>query len=384
MTDPWPRSYLLLFLPLSLSFSLLFPKQSSTSSLFLCAHRTRHFTINFCSSLSPLSLSTDRIKRRDVRMQLRSENQSFTYETASQHWTFISCLLSVSSDHLFERKTWMSTVVLAMIFPFPWRIVPRNSSPLGQTLAATRIPTTAWTATVWPRHSDRVSRREVQGWEWIYVGLLVDENIFDQDSKPFQDYILRNTSNFLSLEQSCVLPFQQLVLNDIHPRTNASSRPFSYSQEALPFGSSHHANINDENSRPPWLLSMNGGGLNISHSSSSSSIITITTTNSKNSSSSSNNRSCRWSPRDRMSQRRTFVTGLVIFRRNRTMNSMASTRFPYSLRKCLSEVCHVLPPKQISTLISIGSASSKFNGPNCTVDTRNNIEKNGFFHIVLS
>jgi hypothetical protein len=46
-------------------------------------------------------------------------------------------------------------------------------------------------------------------------------------------------------------------LNDIHPRTNATSRPFSYNQEALPFGSSHHANINDENARPPWLLSMN-------------------------------------------------------------------------------------------------------------------------------
>ncbi|CAF2714073.1 unnamed protein product [Rotaria sp. Silwood2] len=85
---------------------------------------------------------------------------------------------------------------------------------------------------------------------------MSNENIFDQEQKPFQDYILRNTSNIMSFEQSCILPFQQLVLNDLHPRTNSSILPFSFNNEALPFSSSHQLNINDENTRPPWLLSL--------------------------------------------------------------------------------------------------------------------------------
>ncbi|CAF2803842.1 unnamed protein product [Rotaria sp. Silwood2] len=85
---------------------------------------------------------------------------------------------------------------------------------------------------------------------------MSNENIFDQEQKPFQDYILRNTSNIMSFEQSCILPFQQLVLNDLHPRTNSSILPFSFNNEALPFSSSHQLNINDENARPPWLLSL--------------------------------------------------------------------------------------------------------------------------------
>lgn len=98
-----------------------------------------------------------------------------------------------------------------------------------------------------------------------------NENLFDQEQKPFQDFILRNTSNFISLEQSsssssssslsCVLPFQQLVLNDLNPPVgNSSILPFTFNQnthnEPLPFGTSHQANINDENARPPWLLSI--------------------------------------------------------------------------------------------------------------------------------
>ncbi|CAF3573154.1 unnamed protein product [Adineta steineri] len=86
---------------------------------------------------------------------------------------------------------------------------------------------------------------------------ISNENIFDQEQKPFQDYILRNTSNIMSLEQSCVLPFQQLVLNDLNPRNSSSAmRPFSYNNEALPFSSNHQSNINDENACPPWLLSL--------------------------------------------------------------------------------------------------------------------------------
>jgi len=60
----------------------------------------------------------------------------------------------------------------------------------------------------------------------------------------------------MSLEQSCVLPFQQLVLNDFNPRTSSTLRPFSFNHEALPFSSSHQTNINDENARPPWVLSI--------------------------------------------------------------------------------------------------------------------------------
>ncbi|CAF1024168.1 unnamed protein product [Rotaria sp. Silwood1] len=85
---------------------------------------------------------------------------------------------------------------------------------------------------------------------------ISNENIFQQEQKPFQDFILRNTSNIMSFEQSCILPFQHLVLNDLHPRTNSSNLPFSFNNEALPFGSSHQSNINDENARPPWLLSI--------------------------------------------------------------------------------------------------------------------------------
>lgn len=60
----------------------------------------------------------------------------------------------------------------------------------------------------------------------------------------------------MSVEQSCVLPFQQLVLNDNNPRTTTANRPFSFQNEALPFGSSHQTTINDENARPPWLVSI--------------------------------------------------------------------------------------------------------------------------------
>jgi hypothetical protein len=57
----------------------------------------------------------------------------------------------------------------------------------------------------------------------------------------------------MSIEQSCVLPFQQLVLND---RTSSNLRPFSFNNEALPFNSSHQTNINDENARPSWAISI--------------------------------------------------------------------------------------------------------------------------------
>jgi hypothetical protein len=60
----------------------------------------------------------------------------------------------------------------------------------------------------------------------------------------------------MSIEQSCVLPFQQLVLNDRNPRTSPTMLPFSFHNEALPFGSSHQTQINDENARPPWLVSI--------------------------------------------------------------------------------------------------------------------------------
>jgi hypothetical protein len=97
--------------------------------------------------------------------------------------------------------------------------------------------------------------------------IYLDENIFDQEpTKPFQDYILRNSSNIISLEQSsCVLPFQQLVLNDLNTQHNSSILPFTFNNnnnntnnfnEPLPFGTSHQTNINDENARPPWLLSL--------------------------------------------------------------------------------------------------------------------------------
>ena len=94
---------------------------------------------------------------------------------------------------------------------------------------------------------------------------LSNENLFDQDTaKPFQDYILRNSSNIISLDQSsCVLPFQQLVLNDLTTQHNSSILPFTFSNnsnnlnEPLPFGASHQTlNLNDENTRPPWLLSI--------------------------------------------------------------------------------------------------------------------------------
>jgi hypothetical protein len=60
----------------------------------------------------------------------------------------------------------------------------------------------------------------------------------------------------MSFEQSCVLPFQQLVLNDFNPRTSSTIRSFSLNNEPLPFSSSHQTNINDENARPPWVLSI--------------------------------------------------------------------------------------------------------------------------------
>lgn len=106
----------------------------------------------------------------------------------------------------------------------------------------------------------------ISTWPTTLNGNLSNENIFDQENKPFQDYILRNTSNLMSLEQSsssssssslsCVLPFQQLVINDLNNQHNSSIFPFTNMNEALPFSTSHHANINDENARPPWLLSL--------------------------------------------------------------------------------------------------------------------------------
>ena len=60
----------------------------------------------------------------------------------------------------------------------------------------------------------------------------------------------------MSFEQSCVLPFQQLVLNDSNPRNKSSILSSSYANESLPFSSSHQSNIYDENNRPPWLLSL--------------------------------------------------------------------------------------------------------------------------------
>ena len=57
----------------------------------------------------------------------------------------------------------------------------------------------------------------------------------------------------MSLEQSCVLPFQQLALDDFHPRSNSANLPYSFNREALPFSSSHQQPVNDENARPPWL-----------------------------------------------------------------------------------------------------------------------------------
>jgi len=103
----------------------------------------------------------------------------------------------------------------------------------------------------------------ISSWPTTLNGNLSNENIFDQETKPFQDYILRNNSNIMSLEQSsCVLPFQQLVLNDLTTQHNSSILPFTFSNntnsfhEPLPFGTSHQSNHNDENLRPPWLLSL--------------------------------------------------------------------------------------------------------------------------------
>ncbi|CAF0823452.1 unnamed protein product [Adineta steineri] len=109
----------------------------------------------------------------------------------------------------------------------------------------------------------------ISTWPTTLNGNLSNDNIFDQENKSFQDYILRNTSNLISLEQSsssssssslsCVLPFQQLVINDLNSQHNNSSIfPFNLNNlnEALPFSSSHQSNINDENARPPWLLSL--------------------------------------------------------------------------------------------------------------------------------
>jgi cytoplasmic polyadenylation element-binding protein len=103
----------------------------------------------------------------------------------------------------------------------------------------------------------------ISTWPTTLNGNLSNENIFDQGNKPFQDYILRNSSNLISLDQSsCVLPFQQLVLNDLNSQHNSSILPFTFNNntnnlnEPLPFGTSHQTNFNDENSRPPWLLSL--------------------------------------------------------------------------------------------------------------------------------
>lgn len=103
----------------------------------------------------------------------------------------------------------------------------------------------------------------ISTWPTALNSNLSNENLFDQETKPFQDYILRNSSNILSLEQSsCVLPFQQLVLNDLTTQHNSSILPFTFSNntnsfhEPLPFGNSHQTNHNDENTRPPWLLSL--------------------------------------------------------------------------------------------------------------------------------
>ncbi|CAF4893237.1 unnamed protein product, partial [Rotaria socialis] len=62
---------------------------------------------------------------------------------------------------------------------------------------------------------------------------------------------------------SCVLPFQQLVINDLNTQHNSSILPFTFNNnnnnnnnmnnfnEPLPFSTNHQANINDENARPP-------------------------------------------------------------------------------------------------------------------------------------
>lgn len=101
---------------------------------------------------------------------------------------------------------------------------------------------------------------------------FLDENIFEQEPKPFQDFILRNSSNLVSLEPnssssssslSCVLPFQRLSLNDINAQHSSSIFSFAFNHstsstnyEPLPFSSSHQTNFNDENARPPWVLSV--------------------------------------------------------------------------------------------------------------------------------
>ena len=105
----------------------------------------------------------------------------------------------------------------------------------------------------WPTNTTTTTTINGNG----FSSTLSNGNFFEQEQKPLQDYILRNTSNIMSIEQSCVLPFQQLVLNDRNSRTSSTIRPFSFNNEALPFGSSHQTTVNDENARPNWLLSIN-------------------------------------------------------------------------------------------------------------------------------
>lgn len=70
----------------------------------------------------------------------------------------------------------------------------------------------------------------------------------------------------MSFEQSCVLPFQQLVLTDHHPRnSSATLRPFSFKSEALPFNSSHQPMTNDENARPTAAWPRSGPSTALPH-----------------------------------------------------------------------------------------------------------------------
>lgn len=83
----------------------------------------------------------------------------------------------------------------------------------------------------------------------------------------------------------------------------------------------------------------------------------------------------RWFRLPRTIRQRTFAIGSATFPTNNRATTMASSRFLYFLRKSSSVGSLGSPPKPISMRISIVLVSSKFNGPNCTVDTRSNTGK---------